>query len=180
LGTSLISANTAQAKGRIERLFETLQDRLVKEMRLANINTIEEANIFLKEKFIPWFNLRYAVIPKSTTNCHRRLDISTALRLKSIFAKQYIRGINNDFTIRYRSNYYQLKEIQPTTVFKTDKVLIEERLDNTIKIKYKKHYLNFFLLPDKPLKITRSPIVLTEHKSNWIPPKDHPWRQFMV
>jgi len=178
LGTRLIFANTPQAKGRIERLFQTLQDRLVKEMRLAKINTIEEANVFLKDIFIPWYNGRYAVIPKSESDCHRKLDVSTALRLKSIFAKQYIRGINNDFTIRYRSNYYQLKEIQPTTVFKTDKVLIEERLDTTIKIKYKNHYLNFFLLPDKPFKVKRSPVVLTEHKSNWIPPKDHPWRQF--
>lgn len=178
LGTHLIFANTPQAKGRVERLFETLQDRLVKEMRLANINTIEEANVFLTKTFVPWFNSRYAVIPKSREDSHRRLDISLGLKLKSIFAKHYIRGINNDFTIRYRSNYYQLKEIQPTTVFKTDKVLIEERLDSTIKIKYKNHYLNFFLLPDKPLRVTKSPVVLTEHKSNWIPPKDHPWRQF--
>ena len=178
LGTNLIFANTPQAKGRVERLFETLQNRLVKEMRLSNINTIEEVNIFLKDIFIPWYNGRYAVIPKSNNDCHRRLDISTAMKLKSIFAKHYLRGINNDFTIRYRSNYYQLKEIQPTTVFKTDKVLIEERLDSAIKIKYKNHYLSFFLLPDKRLKVKKSPVVLTEHRSNWIPPKDHPWRQF--
>lgn len=178
LGTHLIFANSPQAKGRIERLFQTLQDRLVKEMRLAHINTIEEANIFLKHTFIPWYNSRYAVIPKSTEDCHRSLDSSTASKLKSIFAKQYIRGINNDFTIRYRSNHYQLKEIQPTTVYKTDKVLIEERLDKTMKIKYKNHYLNFFLLPEKPLRMQKSPVVLTEHKLNWIPPKDHPWRRF--
>lgn len=178
LGTSLISAHTPQAKGRVERLFQTLQDRLVKEMRLAEINTIEEANIFLQDIFIPWYNSRYAVIPKSANNCHRALDTATHMKLKSIFAKQYIRGINNDFTIQYKSQWYQLKEIQPTTVFKTDKVLIEERLDTTIKIKYKDHYLNFFVLPDKPLKVMSSPIILTEHRSNWIPPKDHPWRQF--
>ena len=178
LGTNLIFANTPQAKGRIERLFQTLQDRLIKEMRLAHINTIEEANIFLKDKFIHWYNGRYAVIPKSDNNCHRKLDISTALKLKSIFAKHSIRGINNDFTIQYKTKWYQLKQIQPTTVFKTDKVLIEERPNGTIKIKYKDHYLNFFELPEKPLKVTSSPIVLTEHKSNWIPPKDHPWRQF--
>jgi transposase len=178
LGINLIFANTPQAKGRVERLFKTLQDRLIKEMRLADINTIEEVNIFLKDKFIPWYNGRYAVIPKSETDCHRKLDISTALKLKSIFAKHYVRGINNDFTIQYKSKWYQLKEIQPTTVFKTDKVLIEEWLDNIIKIKYKGYYLNFFLLPEKPLKVKSSPIILTEHKSNWIPPKDHPWRQF--
>lgn len=177
LGTKLIFANTPQAKGRVERLFETLQDRLVKEMRLAKIDTIEKANLFLKDVFVPWYNERYAVVPKSTANCHRNLDISVGKELKSIFAKHYMRGINNDFTVRYRSEYYQLKEIQPVTVFKTDKVLIEERLDQTIKIKYKNHYLNYFQLPEKPLRANSSPIILTEHKSNWIPPKDHPWRQ---
>lgn len=178
LGVTLISANTPQAKGRVERLFETLQDRLVKEMRLANINNIEDANIFLKDKFVPWFNSRYAVVAKSNNNCHRALDISTTTKLKGIFSKHYTRGINNDFTIQYRTKWYQLKQIQPLTVYKTDKVLIEERLDNTIEIKYKDHYLNFFELPDKPLKVRSSPIILTEHKSNWIPPADHPWRQF--
>jgi len=178
LGTSLILANTAQAKGRVERLYGTLQDRLVKEMRLANIDNIETANIFLKEKFVPFFNSRFAVVPKSNNNCHRTLDISTTTKLSGIFSKHYVRGINNDFTIQYNTKWYQLKEIQPTTIFKTEKVMIEERLDDTIKIKYKNHYLNFFLLPDKPLKVKSTPIVLTEHKSNWIPPADHPWRQF--
>lgn len=59
LETNLIFANSPQGKGRVERLFGTLQDRLVKEMRLANINTIQAANVFLKETFIPWFNNRY-------------------------------------------------------------------------------------------------------------------------
>ena len=178
LGVNVILANTAQAKGRVERLYGTLQDRLVKEMRLAGISTIESANIFIKDKFIPFFNSRFAVIPKSENNCHRALDISTTTKLCGIFAKHYVRGINNDFTIQYKTKWYQLKEIQPTTIFKTEKVMIEERLDNTIKIKYKDHYLNFFLLPNKPLKVKSTPIVLTEHKSNWVPPADHPWRQY--
>lgn len=177
LGTRLIFANSPQAKGRIERLFQTLQDRLVKEMRLLKINTVSDANIFLKETFIPWFNDRYAVIPQLETDCHRTLDIATGQKLKSIFAKQYCRGINNDFTVRYRSCYYQLKEIQPTTVFKADTVLIEERLDETIHMKCKNHYLNFFKLPGRPVKVSKPPVILTAHKSNWIPPKDHPWRQ---
>lgn len=178
LETNLIFASSAQAKGRVERLFETLQDRLVKEMRLANINTIEEANVFLKETFIPWFNSRYAVIPKSNSDAHRKLDTSTAQKLGSIFSKHYVRGINNDFTVQYKSRFYQLEQIQPTTVFKTDKILIEDRLDNTIKIKYKDRYLNFFQLPEKPKKLKSNPAVLTTHKPNYIPPIDHPWRRF--
>lgn len=178
LGTNLIPAHSPQAKGRIERLFETLQDRLVKEMRLANVNTIEAANVFLKETFIPWFNSRYAVVPKSNGDAHRKLDPATGQRLGSIFSKHYVRGINNDFTIQYMGRFYQLEQIQPTTVFKTDKVLIEDRLDNTIKVKYKDRYLNFFLLPEKPRKVKSSPVILTTHKPNYTPPKDHPWRQF--
>ncbi len=178
LGVNLIPANTPQAKGRIERLFKTLQDRFVKEMRMKNISNIEDANKFLKEIFVPWYNGRFAVIPKSNNNCHRTLDISTTAKLSGIFSKHYVRGINNDFTVQYKTKWYQLKQIQPLTVYKTDKVSIEERLNNTIEIKYKDCYLNFFELPNKPLKVNSSPIVLTEHKSNWIPPADHPWRQF--
>lgn len=178
LGVNVIPANSAQAKGRVERLNGTLQDRLVKEMRLENISTVDDANKFLKEKFIPFFNSRFAVVPRSADDCHRHLDIGTRSKLGGIFSKHYVRGINNDFTIQYSTKWYQLKEIQPTTIFKTEKVMIEERLDDTIKIKYKNHYLNFFLLPDKPLKVRSSPVVLTQHKSNWVPPADHPWRQF--
>lgn len=178
LGVNVIPANSAQAKGRVERLNGTLQDRLVKEMRLSGISTIDDANKFLKEKFIPFFNSRFAVVPKSADDCHRALDISTRLKLSGIFSKHYVRGINNDFTVQYKTKWYQLEEIQPTTIFKTEKVMIEERLDNTIEIKYKNHYLNFFLLPNKPLKVKSTPIVLTEHKSNWVPSLNHPWRQF--
>ena len=178
LDADLIFANSAQAKGRVERLFETLQDRLVKEMRLAGINTIEAANVFLKKIFIPWFNSRYAVVPKSDQDYHRKLDATTVKKLDSIFSKHYVRGINNDFTVQYKSRFYQLEQIQPTTVFKTDKVLIEDRLDNTIKIKYKERYLNFFELPERPKKIKLNPVILTTHKPNYIPPINHPWRLF--
>lgn len=178
LGINLITAHTPQAKGRVERLFQTLQDRLIKEMRLAGINTINQANMFLTQTFIPWFNQRYAVVSKSDKDCHRKVDIATGKKLKSIFAKHYTRSINNDFTVQYKTKYYQLKEIQPITVFKTDRVLIEERLDNTIEIKYKNHYLNYYQLPEKPPKVKSSPVILTTHKLNWVPPKDHPWRRF--
>lgn len=178
LGVNVIPANSAQAKGRVERLNGTLQDRLVKEMRLAKIKDIKTANIFLKERFVPFFNSRFAVIPKSENNCHRGLDISTRSKLSGIFSKHYVRGINNDFTVQYKTKWYQLKQIQPLTVYKTDKVLIEERLNDAIEIKYKDHYLNFFELPEKPLKVKSTPVVLTEHKSNWVPPANHPWKQF--
>lgn len=178
LGIELISANTPQAKGRVERLFGTLQDRLVKEMRLANISTIEAANIYLKDIFVPFFNKRFSVVPKSETSSHRKLDRVTSTKLKTIFAKHHTRRIHNDFTVQFKQLFYQLKEIQPTTVFKQDSVLMIERLDGKVKIEYKGQFLNYLELSERPMKAIALPVVLTEHKLNWKPQHDHPWRQY--
>jgi len=73
-GINLIHAHSPQAKGRVERLFQTLQDRLIKELRLKNISTIAEANIFLTKVFIPWFNRKFAVAPKNSSDIHTGLS----------------------------------------------------------------------------------------------------------
>ena len=178
IGTQLITAHSPQAKGRIERLFSTLQDRLVKEMRLAQINTIEKANIFLKDTFVPWYNNRYAVEPQSENSCHRKLDTATRRRLNSIFAKQYHRGINNDFTVQFKNRWYQLAEIQPTTVRAQETVLIEEWLDHSVHINLRGQYLSYVVLSTRPEKIKTPPTLLTTHRLNWKPSMNHPWRQY--
>jgi transposase len=177
LDTRLITAHSPQAKGRIERLFDTLQDRLVKELRLAKINTPEEANIFLKEIFIPKFNKKFGVFPTKEGNIHKALTEIDKKSLNRIFSVQETRTINNDFTIQFKNNWYQLAEIQPTTVRAKEKTLVEEWLDGTIHFSLRGKYLNFTILPEKPKKISKQPIVLTGHKLNWKPPKDHPWRK---
>ena len=173
----LISAHSPQAKGRIERLFGTLQDRLVKEMRLENINTPEEGNKFLEEVFIPKFNAKFAVQASKEGNVHRPLLHTDTKHLDCIFSVQSERTVNNDFTIQFKNNWYQLAEIQPTTVRAKEKVFIEEWLDNTVHISLREKHLNFTVLPERPKKAKRQPIILTYHKINWIPPKDHPWRK---
>lgn len=180
LNINLITAHTPQAKGRVERLFQTLQDRLVKELRLNNVSTIPEANVFLKKIFIPWFNGRYAVQPQSTANMHRPIPDGIRTQLSRIFSTQSIRSINNDFTIQFKNTWYQLKEIQPATVHKGDKVMMEERLDNTIYIRYDEQYLNAFILPERPKKMKTNPLILTTHTLNWKPPIDHPWRHHIT
>jgi transposase len=174
----LISAHSPQAKGRIERLFQTLQDRLVKELRLHNISTTDEANIFLKDIFIPWFNSRFAVEPRSTADMHRVLHDRIKRQLSSIFSQQSQRSIHNDFTIRFKNNFYQLKEVQP--VYKSDHVTMEERLDGTVHIRCKGEYLSAFVLPEQPKKQKTQPLILTTHRLNWKPTVDHPWRQFVT
>ncbi len=73
-----------QAKGRIENLFGTLQDRLVKEMRLAQVSRIEAANRFLAEVFIPFWEGRFTVEPRCSRDAHRRLEASTGWRRFSV------------------------------------------------------------------------------------------------
>jgi hypothetical protein len=177
LDIHLISAHSPQAKGRIERLFDTLQDRLVKEMRLANISTPEEGNKFLMEAFIPKFNNKFAVVPGKVGDTHRSLLKTDKKNLKRIFAIQAIRVVNNDFTIQFKNNWYQLAEIQPTTVKTKEKVLVEIWLDNTTHFSLREYYLNFIILSEKPKKEKRNPTIITTHKLNYKPSPDHPWKK---
>jgi hypothetical protein len=183
LGVRVIHANSPQAKGRVEKMNGTLQRRLVKEMRLNKIDTIEVANIFLKEIFIPKFNSQFAIIPKKKNDLHQKLNNDEKENLNKILSIQSERIINNDYTVRFKNNYYQLTETQPTTVYKKDRVTIEEHLSGEIKICNRKHYLNYFCLPEKPRKeIDVKLVALTSKRpTSWKPPINHPWRtQFLI
>lgn len=177
LGINLISAHSAEAKGRVERLFGTLQDRLVKEMRLANINNPKDGNMFLKEVFVPKFNIKFAVEASKEGDVHKVLSEIDKKNLNRIFSVQSKRRVNNDFTIQFKNRWYQLTELQPTTVRAKDIILVEEWLDETMHVSFRGKYLNFSVLPEKPPKIKQLPLILTTHKLNWKPPQNHPWRQ---
>lgn len=183
LDIKVINANSPQAKGRVEKMNGTLQRRLVKELRLNNINTIKEANVFLKEVFVPKFNKQFAVAPKKKTDLHRKLAEKKINELDKILSVQSERTVNNDYTIRFKNNYYQLAEIQATTVFKQDRITLEEHLNGELKISLRNHYLNYARLPERPKKeIDIKLAALTKQKqTSWIPPADHPWRkQFLI
>jgi len=174
----LITAHSPEAKGRIERMFETLQDRLVKELRLAKVTTMEEANKFLKN-YIPKFNAKFAVVPNRKNNLHKKPTNELTKRLSQIFSVQDRRIINNDYTIMFKNRFYQLDEIQPVTVYKKDAVTMEEHLDGSLKISYKNHYLNYTVLPKRPKKEIdiKLPAITNRKVSGWKPPIDHPWRK---
>ena len=81
----------------------------------------------------------------------------------------------------FQNQFFQLDEKQPTTVFKKDSVIVEERLNGEIKINFKGHYLNYRVLPERPKKIKDIPLVaLTNKKSPYIPPANHPWRRTQI
>lgn len=176
LGIQLINANSPEAKGRVERMFETLQDRLVKEMRLQNITTPEEANIFLNKVFIPKFNEKFSVIPTKEGDVHKVMTPQDKQNIDHIFSIQSTRVINGDFTIQFKNSWYQLKEIQPTTVRAKEQVTVEKWLDGTVHFNLRTFDLSYLLLPERPPRTKLLPVVLTTHKLNWKPPLNHPWR----
>lgn len=178
VGVALITAYSPEAKGRVERVFGTLQDRLVKELRLRNSSTVQAANTFLESEFINKFNGKFRVEPRQKANLHRSLtERFTDHQLAKIFSIQSQRRINNDYTVMFKNKFFQLKEAQPTTVFKKDWVTIEEHLEGSIKIDLKRKYLNYEVLPDRPKKVKIPLAALTRKASDWIPPADHPWRK---
>jgi hypothetical protein len=177
LTINLITAHSPQAKGRIERLFETLQDRLVKELRLQKISDIETANKFLEEKYIQIFNKKFSVVPAKNTDLHRPLTEHDKTNLDKIFSIQSKRQVKNDFTIQFKNNWYQLNEIQPTTVYRKDDILVEERLDGSIHLSKKEKDLNFKKLPARPERVEMKLVAITPNKAPWIPPVNHPWRK---
>lgn len=179
LKIEVITAHSAQAKGRVENLFRTLQDRLIKEMRLKNISGIEQANKYLQKEFIPKFNNQFSVEARTKADLHKKLTKREQNKLPAIFSRHYERTVRNDFTFSYKNTWYQLEKEQPVTVFKKDIVIVEERFDGTIKIRLKGKYLNYKKLPVRPKKVSGkvTPWVLTK-SITWVPAKDHPWRNY--
>ncbi len=146
LGIQVILAGSPQAKGRVERGFLTHQDRLVKELRLAGISTMEEANKFLREIYIPKHNRSYAVEPAEPVNVHRPLLASHDL--DAILSIQEDRQVYNDSVVRYDNRLLLLAEghgLRPKT-----KVVVQERLDGTLRIARQGRYFEFKQVPARP------------------------------
>lgn len=179
-----IVAHSPQAKGRIEKLFKTLQDRLIKELRLKGVSDINPANQFLEEEFLPWFNDKYAVRPKKEADLHRRLTQAETERLPVILSCQFQRTVQNDFTIRFNNHWYQLLKEQPATIRSREKVILEQRLDGSLQIRLRNKYLNYQILPARPEKQTDQPWVIAATQKPetrfYKPPEDHPWRRFII
>jgi len=184
LGIEPIFANSPQAKGRVERSFNTHQDRLVKELRLAGIRDINTANKFLQNTYIPNHNARFAVAPANTFNAHRPL--LKAHNLDEILSVQLIRTLANDFTLRYNNKYLQLLKDQKIRLRPKSKILIQSRLDGSLHLKFKGFPLNYKSLPNRPYvpfykanpSLAKAPKTASKP---YIPPRTHPWkRNFQV
>lgn len=148
LGIRLHHALSPQAKGRIERSFRTDQDRLVKLMRMKKISSIEEANQFLIEFYIPYYNRKFGVPAKLSGDLHISLK---GINLDDAFCIKRIRVVNNDWTVQYNNRFFQLHKDQPRVVRPKEKVYIHERTDGTIFIAVRGFKLNFSELKEAPM-----------------------------
>lgn len=145
LGVEIIYANSAQAKGRVERAWGTFQDRLCSELRLHNISTLEAANHYLLEEYIPKHNRKFAHPAKESGSAYRSLP--TGLDLNNIFCIKDERTVAPDNTISYNSKYYQILPDEYRISFVKAKVMVHEWLDGSIHILYKGKELKNKLIP---------------------------------
>lgn len=149
LGISVQWAHSPQAKGRVERSFKTHQDRLVKELRLAGISSVEAANEFLREKYLAEHNERYSLAPAQPADAHRPL--LRQHRLDEILSLRHERVLQNDFTIRRGKNFLQVLAA-PRQLRPKEKVLVESRLDGSLHLRHRDQYLSFKSLNSRPYR----------------------------
>lgn len=169
LGVEVSHAHSPQAKGRIERLFRTFQDRVIKEMRLKGIRTIEEGNTFL-EGYLPLYNKRFSVRPREKEDFHRPLV--KGLDLDAILCIKTQRALRNDFTVAHNRKLYQVED-----KIHAAKVMVQDRINGSMRIYHKDRALRFKEITARPLR-QKKPLVIQKRIKPYTPPTDHPWRSF--
>jgi DNA-binding Lrp family transcriptional regulator len=139
LGIVWIPAHSPQAKGRVERQFLTAQDRLVKGMRVAGVRTIEEANAYLDNEYLPWWNRTLTVEAAHANDAHRSLGREH--NLAAILSHVELRQVANNYTVRYDGKLYQIDRKDVCVGLRTARVHVEERLDGTLAVRFQDRYL---------------------------------------
>lgn len=182
LGIESILAHSPQAKGRVERANKTLQDRLVKELRLRNISSLEHANAYLPE-FIAAFNHQFAVQPLQPDNKHTPLSDYEKTRLPLVLSYKQHRTVSKSLTVQFKQQHYQLQVEGHGYRLQQDGVMVCLTLDDEIVMTdLEGHILPYLLIP----KLLKAPAVLDAKELAALPqqlPKpacDHPWRLIMA
>jgi transposase len=179
LGIQIICANTPQAKGRVERANQTLQDRLTKELRLRGISTPEQANRWLPE-FMQNYNRRFATAPRSELDFHTPLACSDNLDL--ILCRKATRTLSKNLTLQYHKTIFQIHVQCPTYAMRNTVVTVFENANGEISILYKNKSLTFevYYQQEKQAEVVPSKSIdfeLSQPKKPHKPAPDHPWRK---
>ena len=147
LGIEWIGAHSPQAKGRVERCFGTLQDRLVKALRKAGVRTMEAANTYLEQVFLPMWNQRFVCAPASAANGHRSLE---KLKLSSILSVVETRRVDNDHTVPWRGVKWQIPREAIRRGMRASMLRVEQRLDGSMVARVQAKFITLVRCLDEP------------------------------
>ncbi len=183
LGIELIAANSPQAKGRVERVHGTHQDRLVKKLRRKEISSHEQANVYLERDYLPEHNRRFARAAARPENYHRRAP--RAAELDRIFRLESERVISEDWVVRYENRFFQLEPQSRHYAPAKSKLLVCEGRHGRIAIEYRGRALRWQEIPApaRPGVLDAGPrsepphVPVATARRKWVPPAEHPWRQ---
>ena len=158
LDVDLIMAHSPQAKGRVERKNRTMQDRLIKELRLAGISAIPAANAFLKNTFLPKLNAKQSVPARHKADAHRRLARGT--KLAEVLCFQEERTAGQDWCVRYESRWFQIDRKHEPLQLAGKRITVRRLLDGTIQLLHERTRLTFGELSAQPKAVkVKKPIV---------------------
>jgi hypothetical protein len=177
LDIQIICANTPQAKGRIERANQTLQDRLVKELRLLGISDMQAGNAYLPQ-FREDFNRRFAVEPRSRHDAHRPLLKTDPLDV--ILTHQETRTLSKNLTVQFKQVVYQIQSNRPGYALRNAQVLVCENAQGAVTIFYQNKPLAYSIYHKAPRQAQVADSKTLDHhiQTPWTPPADHPWRRY--
>ncbi len=179
LGINSIAANSPQAKGRVERLWNTFQDRLVSELRLAGASTESEANQVLKE-FLPDYNRRFIVPAKESGSAYRQP--APDFKAERVFCYKYTRVVGIDNVVRFGQQRIQILPSAQRRSYARCRVEIQARLDGTLAICYEGQILKTQPAPmEAPVlrKLNLIPVPVNKQNQSDPTPAFHPWRQWV-
>jgi hypothetical protein len=183
LDIEVIAASSPQAKGRVERVHGTHQDRLVKKLRRKGIISHEAANVYLRSEYLAEHNRRFARAAARKEDYHRRAP--RAVELDQIFRLETERTVSEDWVVRYGNRFFQLEPQRRNYAPARSKVLVCEGRNGGLAIEYRDRPLCWREIAapakpqvlDTPARNARPHVPISVKKRKWTPPANHPWHQ---
>ena len=173
LEMELILANSPQAKGRVERRNGLLKDRLVKEMRLAKISSIEAANAFLDKSYLAELNDRYTCEAADKTDEHRPVD--RQVKLDKVLCEQEPRVVGRDWCVRWNNQHLQIDKRHESLALAGKQVLVKQKRDGSLLVEHAGILLESREVVSRP-EPPRRPKPVIKNNKKWTPPATHPWK----
>jgi hypothetical protein len=176
LGINSIAANSPQAKGRVERLWRTFQDRLTSELRLADARNLAEANRVLSQ-FLPEYNQRFTVLAKEPGSAYRQLP--AGFKPEEFFCFKYPRTVGGDNVVRFGLQRLQVLPTPMRRSYAHCQVEVQQRLDGSLAVYYEGQALDIQPAPPEAPILRRPPVASITANTKAKEPALNPWRRWV-